>query len=253
MHMRTPAKASEAAPASDPPPPHVYGFLQKLHPALGGPVPMHDPDADGVDVAGHGDAEDASSSAERDYLNPADHPVAHGDADGKDLTVDPARNRYPYCIVWSPLPMITWFCPVIGHMGICDSRGVIWDFAGPYTINRNDMAFGRPTRYLQLDPKLCRAPGAGEGDAGAKALWDKCVHFSNCHYAQRMHNICCQNCHHHTARAMNQMKYRGLSTWNQVTLAFWVFFCGKFPSAGAFLCTFGPFAVLLGAYLLLMR
>jgi len=60
--------------------------------------------------------------------------------------VDPARNRYPYCIVWSPLPPITWLLPFIGHTGICDSEGVIWDFAGPYTIGREKMAFGSPTR-----------------------------------------------------------------------------------------------------------
>ena len=23
-------------------------------------------------------------------------------------TVDPKRVRYPYCIVWTPIPMITW-------------------------------------------------------------------------------------------------------------------------------------------------
>ena len=49
-------------------------------------------------------------------------------------------------------------------------------------------------------------------------MWDNCVHHTNCHYSQRMHNICCQNCHHHTARALEQMKYRGLSNWSQITL-----------------------------------
>lgn len=28
--------------------------------------------------------------------------------------IDKARSRYPYCIVWTPLPMITWFIPIIG-------------------------------------------------------------------------------------------------------------------------------------------
>lgn len=45
---------------------------------------------------------------------------------------------------------------VSGHMGIADSRGVIYDFAGPYTIGEDHMAFGRPTRFLQLDPERCR-------------------------------------------------------------------------------------------------
>ena len=36
------------------------------------------------------------------------------------------------------------------------SSGVIYDFAGPYTIGKQHMAFGPPTRYIQLDPSLCR-------------------------------------------------------------------------------------------------
>lgn len=145
------------------------------------------------------------------------------------MKVDVKKKRFPYCIVWSPLPLITWFCPIIGHMGICDSQGVIWDFAGPYTINHDDMAFGAPTRYLQLDPSLIKAVLGESGSSSSSSkdrgsrnetteMWDNCVHHTNCHYSQRMHNICCQNCHHHTARALEQMKYRGLSNWSQITL-----------------------------------
>lgn len=173
-------------------------------------------------------------------------------------TVDCARDRYPYCIVWSPLPMITWLCPIIGHMGICDSRGVIWDFQGPYSIGRDDMAFGRPTRYIQLDPRLAKAfvksvSGGNRraSDKEVRTAWDKSVHHTNCHYSKRMHNICCQNCHHHTARAMNQMGYRGMSSWNQFYLAFWVFFCGRFRSASAVIFTFAPFCTILGLFLMM--
>lgn len=33
--------------------------------------------------------------------------------------IDSKNNRYPYCIVWTPLPCISWFLPFIGHTGIC--------------------------------------------------------------------------------------------------------------------------------------
>ena len=36
--------------------------------------------------------------------------------------------------------------------GICTSVGIIRDFAGPYYVGQNQMAFGKPTRYLKLDP-----------------------------------------------------------------------------------------------------
>ncbi len=33
--------------------------------------------------------------------------------------LDISNNRYPFCIVWTPLPLISWFIPFIGHTGIC--------------------------------------------------------------------------------------------------------------------------------------
>lgn len=33
--------------------------------------------------------------------------------------IDVPNNRYPYCIVWTPLPLISWIIPIIGHTGIC--------------------------------------------------------------------------------------------------------------------------------------
>jgi Protein of unknown function (DUF778) len=56
-----------------------------------------------------------------------------------------------YCIVWSPLPIITWFIPFIGHTGICNSYGIASDFRGPYYVGDDgDMAFGQPTRALRI-------------------------------------------------------------------------------------------------------
>ncbi len=33
--------------------------------------------------------------------------------------LDPKYHRFPYCIVWTPLPLISWILPIIGHAGIC--------------------------------------------------------------------------------------------------------------------------------------
>ena len=35
--------------------------------------------------------------------------------------LDIANDRYPFCIVWTPLPLISLFFPFIGHMGIACS------------------------------------------------------------------------------------------------------------------------------------
>ncbi|CAN0573889.1 unnamed protein product, partial [Ectocarpus sp. 12 AP-2014] len=41
-----------------------------------------------------------------------------------DRGIDKARSRYPYCIVWTPLPVITWFIPLIGEVR-CSTRARI--------------------------------------------------------------------------------------------------------------------------------
>ncbi len=33
--------------------------------------------------------------------------------------IDYEKDRYPFCIVWTPLPLISWIIPCIGHTGIC--------------------------------------------------------------------------------------------------------------------------------------
>lgn len=56
-------------------------------------------------------------------------------------------------------------------MGIADSRGIIYDFAGPYTIGEDNMAFGNPTRYLRLDPGRCTAEHWDEAVAAASETY----------------------------------------------------------------------------------
>lgn len=38
-------------------------------------------------------------------------------------TIDPKTQRFPHCIVWTPLPPITWLLPFIGHMGLANKQG----------------------------------------------------------------------------------------------------------------------------------
>jgi len=151
----------------------------------------------------------------------------------ENSTVDPNRGRFPYCIVWSPLGPITWLLPFVGHTGICDSDGVIYDFAGPYTINRGNMAFGAPTRYIQLDPKLCR-----EMD------WNRAVQEGCGIYCHRMHNIFCDNCHSHIAKCLNLMAYNNKKDRGMVHIAVWFFFCGSFCSVLDFVKTYLPFCII---------
>lgn len=65
--------------------------------------------------------------------------------------VDPKRARFPCCIVWTPLPLLSWLMPFIGHIGICREDGVILDFAGPNFVCVDHFTFGAVARYLQIN------------------------------------------------------------------------------------------------------
>ncbi|XP_058260817.1 transmembrane protein 222 isoform X2 [Hemibagrus wyckioides] len=92
--------------------------------------------------------------------------------------IDLNTSRYPYCIVWTPIPVLSWLFPFIGHMGICTSAGVIRDFAGPYFVSEDNMAFGRPTKYWMLDVSKVYAGGSN--------AWDTAVRDASEEYRHRM-------------------------------------------------------------------
>ena len=171
------------------------------------------------------------------------------------LSFDIENSRFPYCIVWTPIPMITWFFPFIGHTGITDSRGVIFDFAGPYTISVDDLSFGKPCRIIRLRPELAKAKTTSTQtntlttSESHQGLWDKSVDISCDVYSGRMHNICCDNCHSHVCKALNEMEYLGNKKWNMVTLATWVFFYGEYISLRRAIKMWLPFIILVSIFL----
>ncbi|XP_076169309.1 transmembrane protein 222 [Ptiloglossa arizonensis] len=154
-----------------------------------------------------------------------------------DLAISPERQRFPFCIVWTPLPIITYFLPFIGHMGIATSNGVIRDFAGSYHVSEDNMSFGKPTKYWQLN--YTKAKGGVQG-------WDSAVTEASEIYKTRRH-LCSDNCHSHVATALNLMSYNNSNNWNMVKLAFFIFVHGKYVSFLGFLKTWMPFCLLVAA------
>lgn len=65
--------------------------------------------------------------------------------------VDPKKAKFPCCIVWTPLPIVSWLAPYIGHVGIGREDGKVLDFAGSNFVNVDNFAYGAVARYLQLD------------------------------------------------------------------------------------------------------
>mmetsp|Transcript_9066 Transcript_9066/g.13506 ORF Transcript_9066/g.13506 Transcript_9066/m.13506 type:complete len:190 (+) Transcript_9066:163-732(+) len=157
-----------------------------------------------------------------------------------NMKIDHSLQKYPYCIVWSPLPVISWFFPFIGHTGIGSSNGMLYDFAGPYSIGVGRLAFGAPTRYIQLDPAKCYLKD-----------WDGGVEEGCSIYSGRMHNLCCDNCHSHVAQCLNSMGYGKSTHYEMIRICFWVFFQGKFVNTGAFVKTYLPFCMIVLIFVIL--
>lgn len=156
--------------------------------------------------------------------------------DSLDHSINFNTDKYPFCIVWTPIPVLTWFFPFIGHMGIALSNGVIRDFAGPYFVSEDNMAFGRPTRYLILDQYQVQ---------GGSMEWDDSITKASIVYGTRMHNLFCDNCHSHVGMALNLMRYKNRTNWNMIVLAFWIFFMGEYVGFGGFVKTWLPITIIV--------
>ena len=150
--------------------------------------------------------------------------------------IDTKRDRYPFCIVWGPLPLITWLIPFIGHMGIGDSTGRVHDFAGPYTIGID--SFMVPVaKYLAVSVSDSKE-------------WDAAILRADNEYGDTVHNIVTNNCHHHTSRAFqlmqNMQSYTGI-----VKLTFLILLYGRYKSTGAIILIWLPFAIIVTAITLI--
>ncbi|KAH9252939.1 hypothetical protein BASA81_009095 [Batrachochytrium salamandrivorans] len=149
------------------------------------------------------------------------------------MMVNVEQERFPCCLVWTPIPVLTWILPFVGHMGIGNSQGVIYDFAGPYYIGEGELAFGKTTRYIQLSPKSLQE-------------WDLALAESNACYARKTHQICFQNCHSHCATVLDKIGYLGFKRWNMLVLAGWMFLCGRFVSVWSMFVSLFPATLLWG-------
>ena len=150
------------------------------------------------------------------------------------LQIDLERQRYPYCIVWTPIPCITWIFPSIGHAGICTSEGIIHDFAGPYFVSVDDMAFGNPTKYIELDL-----------DSKELERYDDAIEGGKDDYSQLMYSFCCNNCHSFIARCLNKLRYKGKSNYTMVHVWWMLCIRSKFISFNKFLQSYLGFFVLI--------
>ena len=162
------------------------------------------------------------------------------------------QSRTPYftpgfSIVWTPIPCLSALIPWIGHVGVVDLEGNCFDFAGPYTITYNDLAFGVPHKYHRLETKQIEGFAAPEAPAlagnrddedsrgngangGVSEYIKEALLQSSKKYSTKMHNLIFNNCHSYIADFLNRIGYRGANNWNQVSVFFLITFKSKYVS-----------------------
>ncbi|ESQ45414.1 hypothetical protein EUTSA_v10010695mg [Eutrema salsugineum] len=158
------------------------------------------------------------------------------------MKIDPRRDRFPCCIVWTPLPFISWLIPFIGHVGICREDGVILDFAGPNFVCVDNFAFGAVSRYIQinkekessLSPRMFNGENRYEQEDTheKEPTWDDALRKGTQEYQHHSYNLFTCNCHSFVANNLNRLAVRS-GGWNVVNLAALVFLKGRWVSKTA--------------------
>ena len=142
-------------------------------------------------------------------------------------------SHFPYCLVWTPIPLITYIFPSIGHSGIGTSSGIIHDFAASFFVSVDDFAFGRPTKYVKL-----------ELTEQEKYNWDRAIEKGDNKFNMEEHNIFINNCHSHVAYILNQLNFHGKNNYNMVSI-WWMFIAkGKYVSFCGFFRTYLGFMII---------
>lgn len=159
------------------------------------------------------------------------------------LQIDPKRARFPCCIVWTPLPVISWLIPFIGHIGICREDGVILDFAGPNFVCVDNFAFGAVARYIQMNN--------GKIETEKEMSWDDALRVGTQEFQHRSYNLFTCNCHSFVVNNLNRMFCSGCKKWNVVNLATLIFLEGRWVNKAAIVRSFLPFVIVLCIGLLL--
>lgn len=169
--------------------------------------------------------------------------------------VDPSTARFPRCIVWTPLPIVSWLAPYVGHIGICREDGVILDFAGPYFVNVDNFAFGATARYVRLSGQQCCFPahlsghtckaGFNHGQLGTAMSWDDALHRSMQQFQHKSYNLFTCNCHSFVAHCVNKLAYQGFTNWNIITVILLILRKGQWVDRKAIARSFAPFAIVM--------
>ena len=150
-----------------------------------------------------------------------------------EINIDKKNDRYPYSLVWTSIPCITHIIPWIGHLGICKSNGIIYDFAGHCLVNENNFFFGKPYEYAFLEPK-----------ENERIKWDQSIDKVVNKFKRMNYNFFCNNCHSFCCEVLNEIKYNGKNNYGMISVWWSVVTKGKYLSCYNVFKTYVVFTVI---------
>lgn len=169
--------------------------------------------------------------------------------------IDPRKQKFPCCLVWTPLPVVSWLAPFVGHVAICREDGTIVDFSGDSLIRVGHLIYGDVARYYQIDrQQCCFARNFGghtcnqsyqHAESGTAISWDDAVQLSRRHFETRTFNLFSCNGHSFSANCLNRLSYEGSIYWNMITVGVLIMSKGQWVDGWSILRSFLPFIVML--------
>ena len=159
----------------------------------------------------------------------------------QQLAIKPESKLFPYCIVWTQLPCLSYFCPFVGHTGIATSEGIIHEFSGDYAVKQNCLSFGEPLKYYQL--KL---------NEKQRQMWDKTIEESDNKFGSSKYKLFMNNCHHHCGYVLNKIKYKNKDNYGTCKIICLLCCNSKFISCKAWFKTYWCMSMVLFILVALM-
>ena len=174
-------------------------------------------------LAGHSAFVHPNSTSNQSNLN------ASNDINLSNLSTkhSDSRNNKAYCLVWTPIPLISLFLPFYGHTGITSSTGSIYDFGSSRYVSINQLTYGSPYKYIPLFP-----------NENEKKIWD--VHLIKMakRFSRKEYTLCGKNGYKFCSCVLNKIQLHDKNTYNQKDIMKMSIGCKHYVSSCAFVKTY---------------
>ena len=120
------------------------------------------------------------------------------------VEIDRENEKYPLCITWTVVPVVTAFLPFVGHPAICDKNSVHHDFSFPNIIHSGKQPIlGKTLKYIKLE----------YGDNITDDDLIKSIEEADKKWKKISHKYFYDNCHDYVVDILNGIKHKNKDNW----------------------------------------